>query len=163
MAKFKNIGCDDDVDYDPLDTEPAFKVIHNKCLCGRVATLKCHEIWSANTLVPCNEWLCANGCTRHRHAAGSMGYPGTMKGRTHWVGIAPDSDGIIAWLKAWWQRNFWSAQQKADLVWREQQEHFPPPAPWPHIQLFIGDRLFEAKGPDGMREVTKFSEELPLR
>ena len=132
------------------------------CDCGAEAPLRCVDIWSENTLIPCHAPLCKNGCTQHRHAVGTMGYPAAMKGRTRYAGDEPDDAGLWEWLKSRYRAIFWSAQKKADLVYVEVCSSFAPPAPWPYLQLQVGSRLFESRGPDGMVEVTGvgFSEQL---
>ena len=89
-----------------------------------------------------------------------MGYPGQMKGKTRYTGDEPDEDGFIEWVKSRYRAFFWGAQKKADLVYTEVCAGFPPPAPWPYLQLQIGYRIFESQGPKGMVEVAEYSERL---
>lgn len=140
----------------------ALQVIIPKCDCGTPAPKRCSDIWSEHTLTPCHAPLCMNGCKTHRHEPGSMGYSATMKGRTRYAGDEPDDSGLLEWLKSRYRAIFWSAQKKADLVYKEVCSSFAPPAPWPYLQLQVGSRLFESRGPNGIVEVTNtgFSEHL---
>jgi len=128
-----------------------------KCTCGKEANHLCHEVWAAPGLVPCNGPICANGCTGHRHQPGTMGYPGQLKGATTWYRYEADGPGLWNWLKALWATLFWSAQRKADKAWAEQLAYFPPPAPYPFLQLVVGFRRFESRG-EKMVEVEQWSE-----
>lgn len=128
------------------------------CDCGKVTSFRCDEIWSATTLVPCRGPLCANGCKSHRHQAGTMGYSAQMKGSTRYAGDEPDDDGFWEWLKSRYREIFWSAPRKAQQVYKEICTSFAPPAPWPYLQLQVGRRCFESRGPEGMFEVEEYSD-----
>ncbi len=128
------------------------------CDCGKLTTNTCGEIWPPVTLVLCTKPLCGTGCKVHRHEAGSMGYPGTMKGFARYQGDEPDDDGIWEWAKSRCRALFWGAPRKAQNTYDEICAAFPAPAPWPQLQLQIGRRLFESRGPLGMVEVKELSE-----
>ena len=114
------------------------------CLCGKVATATCGELWPPVTLTLCNAPLCRTDCKFHRHEAGSMGYP-KFSGGTQYEGDEPDGDGAWEWLKSRCREWFWTPQQKAQRAYEEICDNFPPPAPWPHVQLKVGRHTFEAK------------------
>lgn len=128
------------------------------CDCGKETSTTCGEIWPPVTLVLCTAPLCSTSCKVHRHQPGSMGYPATMKGFARYGGDEPDDMGLWAWLASRYRAIFWSANRKAQNVYAEICAAFPAPAPWPQLQLQMGQRLFESRGPAGMVEVEKFSE-----
>lgn len=130
-----------------------------KCLCGRVTTHLCGDIWPPVQLQLCTEPLCETGCVKHRHAAGSMGYP-TMGGTTQYEGDEPDGDGVWELLKSWYRETFWSPLKKATSTYREICDNFPAPAPWPTVQLIVRRKRFECRG-GVVTPVTEFSTRYP--
>jgi hypothetical protein len=135
-------------------------VVPTLCGCGKETTIKCSELQSPNTLVPCHAPLCKPACPGHRHDAGTMGYPGLMRGRAYYSGDEPDEMGFIKWVQSRCRAIFWSAERKAAQSYKEVCDAFPPPAPWPYLQLQVGLRKFEARGPLGMVEVENWTEHI---
>ncbi len=141
-------GMNKDLDEDQLD-------FTQYCLCGRPARHTCGDIWPPVTLTLCPLPLCDTGCKVHRHAPGTMGYPGQMRGITQYEGDTPNGDGLWEWLKSRYRTFFWSDLRKAQETYAEVCANFAPPAPWPYLQLQIGRKVFESFGPDGVREMDR--------
>lgn len=119
----------------------------SKCACGKSTSSFCYQLWSPNSLTPCYEPLCSAtpACTSHRHAPGTMGYP-SWSSATQYKGDEPDGEGFWEWLKSRCREWFWSDLKKAQSTYEEVCANFPPPAPWPWIQLQIKWRTFECRG-----------------
>lgn len=109
-----------------------------QCACGRKTVLKCHQLWAAPGLIPCNEPICelVGNCKEHRHGNGTMGYITWTKISADYVKDEPDVDTLVERLKSLWRNLFWSNQRKAQRVWDGYKLSVPPPAPLPPNKCF---------------------------
>lgn len=123
------------------------------CDCGALARSPCTIGLPGITLTPCGRPVCSTDgrwCAVHRHAPGTMGYPGSpgapMVGRADFQGFVPDGPGLWAWVLAFCSNHFTGARWKAQKCYARECAFFPPPAPLPDFDLRIGHRRFKNVG-----------------
>lgn len=139
----------------PTDPVTSPLELAGRCGCGKLTSIRCHELWAPNGMRPCNNWLCSPACPGHHHEPGTMGYANIERVSAEYLGDEPDGPGLWELLKSAWRTVFWSDQRKAQFVWDRFRLQVPSPAPLPPaFRLTIRGDVYAAHG-DAMLKVNK--------